>query len=33
MRDHLSAGGLVMVATHAPLGIDGAKELRLGGMQ
>jgi heme exporter protein A len=33
MRDHLSAGGLVMAATHAPLGIDGATELRLGGMQ
>lgn len=30
MRDHLSGGGIVMAATHAPLGLDGAGELRLG---
>jgi heme exporter protein A len=30
MRDHLAAGGLIVAATHAPLGID-AKELRIGG--
>jgi heme exporter protein A len=30
MRDHLAAGGLIIAATHAPLGIE-AKELRIGG--
>jgi heme exporter protein A len=30
MRDHLARGGLVVAATHAPLGIDCA-ELRIGG--
>jgi heme exporter protein A len=30
MRDHLARGGLIIAATHAPLGID-AKELRMGG--
>ena len=30
MRDHLSRGGLIIAATHAPLGID-ARELRIGG--
>jgi heme exporter protein A len=30
MRDHLGRGGLVVAATHAPLGIE-AKELRIGG--
>ena len=30
MTDHLAAGGLVMAATHAPLGIE-ARELRIGG--
>jgi heme exporter protein A len=29
MRDHLARGGLIVAATHAPLGIE-AKELRLG---
>jgi heme exporter protein A len=29
MRAHLSAGGLIVAATHAPLGLDG-RELRLG---
>src|ERR1700761_5808957 len=29
-RDHLARGGLVLAATHAPLGID-ARELRMGG--
>ncbi len=29
MTAHLSGGGLIVAATHAPLGIDGAKELRL----
>jgi len=29
MRAHLSAGGLIVAATHAALGIDGAQELRL----
>ena len=30
MRDHLARGGLIIAATHAPLGLD-AKELRIGG--
>jgi heme exporter protein A len=30
MRDHLARGGLVIAATHAPLGVD-SKELRIGG--
>ncbi len=29
MREHLAAGGLIIAATHAPLGIE-AKELRIG---
>jgi heme exporter protein A len=29
MREHLSGGGMIIAATHGPLGID-AKELRLG---
>ncbi len=30
MRDHLKRGGLIIAATHAPLGIKSARELRLG---
>lgn len=30
MRRHLAAGGLILAATHAPLGLDAARELRLG---
>lgn len=30
MREHLGRGGLIVAATHAPLGID-ARELRIGG--
>lgn len=30
MQDHLTAGGLILVATHGPLGLDAARELRLG---
>jgi heme exporter protein A len=30
MRAHLAGGGIILAATHAPLGIAGAKELRLG---
>jgi len=30
MGDHLGRGGLIVAATHAPLGVP-AKELRLGG--
>jgi len=30
MGDHLAGGGLIIAATHGPLGID-AKELRIGG--
>ncbi|HEX8826566.1 MAG TPA: heme ABC transporter ATP-binding protein CcmA, partial [Xanthobacteraceae bacterium] len=30
MRTHLAEGGLILAATHAALGLAGAKELRLG---
>jgi heme exporter protein A len=30
MRDHLAGGGLIIAATHAPLGVE-AKELRIEG--
>jgi heme exporter protein A len=30
MRAHLDRGGVIVAATHAPLGLDGAHELRLG---
>jgi len=30
MRRHLAADGLILAATHAPLGFDSARELRLG---
>jgi ABC-type transport system involved in cytochrome c biogenesis ATPase subunit len=31
MRSHLSGGGLILVATHGPIGLDDVAELRLGG--
>ncbi|SRR6266508_2787330 len=31
MRAHLAGGGLIVAATHGSIGLDGAKELRLGG--
>jgi heme exporter protein A len=30
MQAHLATGGLILVATHGPLGLDRARELRLG---
>jgi heme exporter protein A len=30
MRAHLAGRGLILVASHSPIGLDGAKELRLG---
>jgi heme exporter protein A len=30
MRTHLKGGGILVAAVHAPLGLDGAQELRLG---
>jgi len=30
MREHLAGGGLAVAATHLPLGLAGARELRLG---
>jgi heme exporter protein A len=30
MRTHLRGGGIIVAAAHAPLGLDGAQELRLG---
>jgi heme exporter protein A len=31
MRAHLGRGGLILAATHGPIGLDRAMELRLGG--
>jgi heme exporter protein A len=31
MRSHLAGGGIILAATHGPIGLDGALELRLGG--
>ena len=31
VSDHLAAGGIVLAATHQPLGLDGVKELRMKG--
>lgn len=31
MTAHLTAGGLLLAATHGPLGLDGTRELKLGG--
>ncbi len=33
MRNHLSHGGMILAATHGPIGLDNAKELRLGGVR
>lgn len=30
MRAHLAGGGIVVAAAHGPIGLDGARELRLG---
>ena len=30
MQAHLEDGGMIMAATHLPLGLDGAQELRMG---
>jgi heme exporter protein A len=30
MQAHLAQGGIIVAATHAPIGLDGAQELRLG---
>jgi heme exporter protein A len=30
LREHLAAGGVIVAATHAPLGLEGAAEIRLG---
>ena len=31
MKQHLGGGGLILAATHGPIGLESAKELRLGG--
>jgi heme exporter protein A len=31
MRAHLAGGGLLLAATHGPIGLEGAQELQLGG--
>jgi heme exporter protein A len=33
MRDHLAAGGLIVAAAHGPIGLERARELRLGGAE
>ena len=33
MRAHLGRGGLILAATHGPIGLDRATELRLGGVR
>jgi heme exporter protein A len=33
MRSHLAGGGLILAATHGPIGLEGATELRLGDRQ
>ncbi|WP_297254743.1 heme ABC exporter ATP-binding protein CcmA [Bosea sp. (in: a-proteobacteria)] len=30
MRDHLAQGGAILAATHGPLGLDGARDVRIG---
>jgi heme exporter protein A len=30
MRTHLAGGGMIVAAVHGPIGLDGARELRLG---
>ena len=30
MRQHLSGGGIIVAAAHGPIGLERAKELRLG---
>jgi heme exporter protein A len=30
MRDHLAQGGVILAATHGPLGIEGTREVRIG---
>jgi heme exporter protein A len=30
MRTHLAGGGIIVAAVHGPIGLDGARELRLG---
>jgi ABC-type transport system involved in cytochrome c biogenesis ATPase subunit len=30
MQLHLSAGGIIVAATHGPIGLENTKELRLG---
>ena len=33
MRQHLGGGGLILAAAHGPIGLERARELRLGGME
>jgi heme exporter protein A len=30
MRAHLGTGGMIVAATHGPIGLDAPRELRLG---
>lgn len=31
MRDHLAGGGIIVAAAHGPIGLEGARELKMGG--
>jgi heme exporter protein A len=33
MRDHLSGGGMIVAAAHGPIGLDNARELKMGPAQ
>lgn len=33
MRDHLSGGGMIVAATHGPIGLDHPRELKMGATQ
>jgi heme exporter protein A len=33
MRGHLAGGGLIIAATHGPLGLEGVRELKMGGAE
>ena len=33
MAEHLAGGGLIVAAAHGPIGLEGAREMRLGGPQ
>ncbi|MGA7971161.1 MAG: heme ABC transporter ATP-binding protein CcmA, partial [Pseudolabrys sp.] len=30
MRDHLASGGMIVAATHGPIGLEAPREMRIG---